>query len=249
MAAVADRITLLCGLAAAQLFCAAHAGPPFITDDPEPTPNGRFENYLFVEGTHAGGANSYPVVGAELNYGASANLQLTGSLPLCLNPGAGGLGQVWAPLGGGVKLRFIQEDENGWRPQIGIFPQLSIPYGPASHREKVTGLLPVWMQKSFGAWTSFGGGGYNINPGAGNRNFYSYGWALQRQLDDRLALGLELFGKTRDSDDGRASTALGLGGIFDLSRDWHLVGSFNTRIAGGQASDYFSYNLALKWTN
>ena len=248
MAAVRNRIALLCGLGAAQLFCAAHAGPPFATDDPEPAENGHFENYLFVEGAHADDANHYPNAGVEINYGASENVQLSWSLPLSLNP-TGGMGLVWEQLGGGVKYRFIQEDENGWRPQVGFFPQVFIPYGPPSHQEKVTGLLPIWIQKSFGPWTAFGGGGYNINPGTGNRDFLSYGWALQRQINDRLSLGAEIFGESKDADDGRGSTAVGFGGIYDFTKDWHVVGSVNTAIAGERSNDYFSYNLALKWTN
>jgi hypothetical protein len=249
MAAVRNRIAVLSGLAAAQLFCAAHAGPPFVTDDPEPADNGHFENYLFVEGTHADGANSYPTTALEINYGASENVQLSWSLPLSLNPGTGGMGQVWEPLGGGVKYRFIQEDDNGWRPQVGFFPQVFIPVGPASHDTKVTGLLPIWIQKSIGAWTTFGGGGYSINPGPGNKNFYEYGWALQRQINNRLSLGVEVFGETKDTVDGHGSTAAGIGGIYDFTKDWHVVGSINTGIAGEHSSDFFSYNLALKWTN
>ena len=72
--------------------------------------------------------------GIEINYGAFENTQLTWSVPLNPNPGPGGIGVVWAPLGGGVKYRFIEEDEDGWRPQVAFFPQISIPVGPANRR-------------------------------------------------------------------------------------------------------------------
>ncbi|HEX3663955.1 MAG TPA: hypothetical protein VHU23_01815 [Rhizomicrobium sp.] len=231
------------------LFCStALAGPPYVTDDPEPTDTGHFENYLYVQGTRADGAFDTPGAGIEINYGAFADTQLTWSVPLNPNPGPGGMGIVWAPLGGGVKYRFIDEDQNGWRPQAAVFPQISIPVGSAAHSDYVTELLPIWLQKSFGEWTSFGGGGFVNNPGAGNRNFEIYGWALQRQITRNFALGGEVFGQTRGSDNLTASTAVGFAALYDFSDQWHLVSSINTGVVNAHEADSVSYNLALKWT-
>jgi hypothetical protein len=223
------------------------AGPPYVTDDPEPTDTGHWENYLFVEGTRAGGHFSGPPVGVEFNYGAFPDTQLTWSVPLNPNPGPGGMGIVWAPLGGGVKYRFIEEDENGWRPQVAFFPQVFIPVGPANRGAPVTELFPIWLQKSVGGWTMFGGGGYTNNPGPDNKNFVNYGVALQRQVLGNLALGVEVFGQGPDTTTDHASAAVGVGAIFDFSDLWHLVGSANTGISNRQA-DEFSFNVALKWT-
>jgi hypothetical protein len=223
------------------------AGPPYVTDDPEPTDTGHWENYLFTESTHVAGQTDRPEAGIEINYGAFPDTQLTWSLPLTPNPGPGGMGVVWAPLGGGIKYRFIEEDDNGWRPQVAFFPQVFIPVGPANRDAPVTELFPIWLQKSLGAWTMFGGGGYNRNPGPGNKDFASYGIALQRQIVSNLALGVEVFGQGADTTTDRASTAVGVGAIFDFNDLWHLVGSANTGIAGARA-DQFSFNLALKWT-
>jgi hypothetical protein len=234
---------------AALLLCnPASAGPPYITDDPEPTDTGHWENYLYVEGTRAEGAFDAPGAGIEINYGAFADTQLTWSVPLNPNPGPGGMGIVWAPLGGGVKYRFMEEDENGWRPQAAFFPQISIPVGAESHTTPITELLPIWLQKSFGDWTTFGGGGFVDNPGAGNRDYEIYGWALQRQLTNNFALGAEIFGQSRSSIDDDASTAIGVAALYDLSDQWHLVSSVNTGIVNAREADRVSYNLALKWT-
>ena len=226
----------------------AFAGPPYITDDPEPTDTGHWENYLYVEGTRAEGAFDAPGAGIEINYGAFTDTQLTWSVPLNPNPGPGGMGIVWAPFGGGVKYRFMDEDENGWRPQAAFFPQISIPVGAAAHSTPVTELFPVWLQKTIGDWTTFGGGGFIHNPGGANRDFEIYGWALQRQLTNNFALGAELFGQTRSSGDDGAATAVGLAALYDFSERWHLVGSVNTGIVNAREADRFSYNLALKWT-
>ncbi len=227
----------------------ALAGPPYITDDPEPTETGHWENYLFTEGVRTADQKIVPAAGVELNYGAFENTQLTASFPLNPNPGPLGMGVVWAPLGVGVKYRFIQEDEDGWMPQVAFFPSVSIPVGPANAGAPVTELLPIWMQKTFGAWTVFGGGGYTNNPGPGNRDFANYGIALQNQVADNLVLGVELFGQGKDAFDSHPSTAVGLAALFDFDENWHLVGSVNTGIVNARESDQFSYNLALKWTN
>jgi hypothetical protein len=54
----------------------------------------------------------------------------------------------------------------------------------------VTALLPVWAQKDMGPWSLFGGG-YAINPGDGNRNYWTGGIALTRQASKQLLLGVE----------------------------------------------------------
>ena len=248
MRGLAIRSALVAGGGLLLLFGPAFAGPPYVTDDPEPTDTGHFENYLYGESTRAAGAFDAPGSGIEINYGAFADTQLTWSLPLNPNPGPGGMGIVWAPLGGGMKYRFMEEDENGWRPQAAIFPQISIPVGSATRSNPVTELLPIWLQKSFGGWTSFGGGGVVNNPGAGDRDYEIYGWALQRQLTSNFALGAEIFGQTRSSDGTAASTAAGIAALYDFSERWHLVSSLNTGIVDAREADRFSYNLALKWT-
>ncbi|MGH6878281.1 MAG: transporter [Rhizomicrobium sp.] len=227
----------------------AVAGPPYVTDDPEPTDTGQFENYLYVEGTRATGVFAGPGAGVEINYGVLADTQLTWSVPLNPNPGTGGIGLAWAPFGGGVKYRFMEEDADGWRPQAAIFPQIFIPVGSAAHATPTTELLPIWLQKSFGGWTTFGGGGFVNNPGLGNWDFEIYGWALQRQITNNLQLGGEIFGQTRSAVGFGASTAVGLAALYDLSGEWHLVGSVDTGIVNAREADRVSYNLALKWTH
>jgi len=214
----------------ASLAWPALAGPPYVTDDAEPTETGHFENYLFTEGTRVDGAFSGPATGVEINYGAFEDTQVSLSLPFNPNPGAGGMGVVWAPLGGGVKYRLI-----------------FFPVGSATHTSPTTELFPIWIQKSWGPWTTFGGGGYTNNPGSGNRDFANYGWAITRHLTDNLQLGVELFGLSRDSASDRAGTAAGFGWVYDFSEQWHLVGSLNAAVHNPQA-DGFSFNIAAKWT-
>jgi hypothetical protein len=225
----------------------AFAGPPYITDDPEPTDTGHWENYLYTESAHVAGSHTQEA-GIEINYGGFEDTQLTWSIPFNPNPGPGGMGVVWAPLGGGVKYRFIEEDDDGWRPQVAFFPQIAIPVGAANRGAPVTELFPLWAQKSFGAWQMFGGGGFTNNPGPDNRDFLNWGIALQRQVTDDLALGVETFGQGRDSLTDRGSAAMGVAIQYDVTKLWHVVGSVNTGVSDAHQADQFSYNLALKWT-
>lgn len=223
------------------------AGPPFVTDDPEPTDTGHFEDYLYTEGTRADGTVSGPDFGVELNYGAAPDTQVTASIPLNPNPGPGGAGLVFDPLAFGVKYRFVEEDDDGWRPQVAFFPSIQFPVGSATHSVPTTEFLPLWAQKSIGRWTAFGGGGWTVNPGDGNRGFLLYGMGLLHPVTESLQLGGEFFGQTRDAAADRAGESIGFGALYDFSDQWHLVGSLNTGIAARREDEY-SYTLALKWT-
>ena len=56
---------------------AANAGPPYRTDDPEPTPLGHYEFYTFSTGTVVRDDTSGSLPAFELNYGLIPNGQLT----------------------------------------------------------------------------------------------------------------------------------------------------------------------------
>jgi len=74
------------------------------------------------------------------------------------------------------KYRFVNEDENGLRPMVGVFPTVEVPTGDQSlglGAGHVGVFLPVWLQKSLGdGWLTYGGGGYWINNDAsvGDKN-------------------------------------------------------------------------------
>ena len=108
--------------------------------------------------------------------------------------------------------------------------------------------LPVWVQKSFGDWTTYGGGGYWINPGGGNRNYWFAGWLLQRQITKALAIGGELFHQTADTVGGHDSTGFNLGGIYDFTDNYHLLLSAGRGLENAHATNEFSYYIAFQWT-
>ncbi|MGO9451554.1 MAG: hypothetical protein ACLQDV_11000 [Candidatus Binataceae bacterium] len=152
----------------------ALAGPPYLTDDPEPVEYRHWEIYfasLFFEQPKAWTGTAPHL---EVNYGAIPNVQLHMIAPLVFYvPGDGPSSYGYGDTEVGVKFRFIPETE--WVPQVGTFPLLEVPTG--SHDRNlgsghVQAFLPLWLQKSAGEWTAYGGGGYWINPSPHNRNWW-----------------------------------------------------------------------------
>jgi hypothetical protein len=241
-------VFLLCLVAAPW----AAAGPPFRTDDPEPVDYQHWEVYAFSQATRVQGDTAGALPGVEINYGALPNLQLHVAAPLAFDAPDGsaikfGVGDTEL----GIKYRFLEEATDGWWPQLGVFPQFEAPTGNA-RRGLGTGrsraFFPLWLQKGFGPWLTYGGGGYWINPGGGNRNYWFSGWLLQRQITDQFALGGEVFHQTADTVGGRASTGFNLGGIYDLTENYHLLFSAGRGLQDVPDSNEFSYYLALQWT-
>ena len=230
----------------------ALAGPPFRTDDPEPVDLGHWEVYGFTAGTQVRGDTGGTLAGVEVNYGAAPNLQLHLIAPLAFDRTNGGALQ--AGMGDvelGAKYRFITPDEDDWYPQVGIFPLVEIPSGD-SHRGlgagKMQVFLPVWLQKDFGDWMSYGGGGFWSNPGAGNRDYWFAGWLLQYQFTKSLALGAEVFHQTADTIGGGDITGFNLGGIYDVSEHYHLLFSGGRGLQNAALANQFSYYLAIQST-
>lgn len=72
---------LACAVGTGLAPTAAVAGPPYETDDLEPTDVGQFEVYAFGALEEAAGDRS-AAAGSDLNYGPVEYVQLTATLPL-----------------------------------------------------------------------------------------------------------------------------------------------------------------------
>ncbi len=219
------KLAALCFLAA--LSAPAFAGPPFATDDPEPVDLGHWEVYGYTAGTRVRGGTGGALAGLEVNYGAARNLQLHLIAPLAFDRASGSALQAGpGDVELGAKYRLISPGEDDWYPQVGIFPLLEIPSGDSRRglgAGKMRLFLPVWLQKDFGNWTTYGGGGLWRNPGTGNRDTWFAGWLLQYQVSKSLALGGEIVHQTADTLGGGDTTGFNLGGIYDFSEQYHLL--------------------------
>jgi len=226
----------------------ALAGPPFLTDDPEPVDFQHWEIIFATQQFHNADGWSGTSPHIEFNYGAVPDVQLHLLISVAYNkvpgqPARFGYGDTEL----GVKYRFLHETDT--LPQIAIYPSVELPTG--NHNEdlgngKTQGFLPIWMEKKFGDWTTYGGGGYWFNPGPGNRDFWFAGWEVQRKITGSFTAGMEIQFRTPDSVDGHTSTALNAGGTWDLSDTYHVLFSAGHTVQGpSEFQGYLGFQITF----
>jgi len=238
----------------------AVAGPPFQTDDPEPVDLGHYEFYIF-SGSDGTPVETDPVGPAfEFNWGALPNTQLhivasLGAIfpsndpkfaPSGVGPSAYGL--LDAEIG--VKYRFIQQTH--YMPEVGIFPMVELPTGSYARGlgvGKSWYKLPIWIQKDFGPWTTYGGGGRQIVPQVDYQSFWYEGWLVQRDIGDKWTLGGELFHHGAEglaTAQTNAATMLDLGGYYYFRKPaFQLLFAVGHTVVG--QPEVYAY-LGLYWT-
>jgi Putative MetA-pathway of phenol degradation len=196
----------------------AHAGPPYLTDDPEPTDYKHFEIYAFGDGVQSRDGMAGET-GIDFNYGGAPDLQLTAVIPLAYDEaGHTGLGNIELA----AKYRFLHQDADG--VDLSIFPRVFLP--SVSHivgDDHTSLLIPLWAEKDYGKWSIFGGGGCTFNKSRDSQNFCAGGVVVTREVLEGLRLGLEVFHQGADTLDGRVSTAVGGGLTYDVNDHYHLL--------------------------
>jgi hypothetical protein len=226
----------------------AWAGPPFVTDDPEPVEYRHWEIYLASQHAKDKDGWSGTAPHFEVNYGALPNLQLHLIAPFAyVKPNEGSSHYGFGDLELGAKYRFIQETD--WRPQVGAFLIVDVPTGRSSKglgSGHVKTFLPIWFQKSWGPWTSYGGGGYWFNPGSENKDYWFAGWEVQCQLSKSITLGGEVFYNTPTAKGEGGRTGFNIGTIVNFTDEHHLLFSTGRDIHGqNRFSAYIAYQLTL----
>jgi len=200
------------------------AGPPYFTDDPQPVDFRHWEYYISTTNIFRTNAWSGTSPHVEVNYGLVPNVQVHLILPMNYDYSPqNGFKFGYATTELGVKYRFVQETEEV--PQIGTFPVVEIP--TIQNNEFSNGraqfFIPVWVQKSWGKLTSYGGAGYWINPGTGNKNWFFAGWEAQYDLSSVVTLGEELYYHTADAVTTNPVAAFSIGGSINASEKFHII--------------------------
>lgn len=209
----------------------AFAGPPFQTDDPQPVRWRHFEAYLFGTVDRGSSTGTWFLPAVEFNVGAAPNFQLHIIVPgsYVTPAGAYGIGDLEL----GAKYRFLQETSR--RPQVGVFPMLEVPTGSRRlglGNGQVWARLPVWAQKSYGPWTTYGGVGYQINHAPGMKDSLFAGWLVQRQLTRRLVLGSEVYHQAAQIVGGRHATFVDPGGYFNVRENLSMLFMLGHTVSG-----------------
>jgi hypothetical protein len=238
------RLVPLLVLAAAA--APAWAGPPYLTDDPVPTDTGHWEIYAFTSG-EGRGSTLEDDAGFDLNYGPIENVQLTATLPFSfmhdpLEGWRGGSGDVEL----GVKYRFFRDEKRGL--SAAVFPRAILPTSSLTSDGRTRLLLPLWLGKDFKGGTSiFGGGGYLINPGRGNRDYWQAAMAVTQDLDKQISVGAEITRQGADTVGGTAQTRAGIGAIVELNEHDALLFSGGPTWADGRMSYHFYAALGINF--
>jgi hypothetical protein len=225
----------------------AFAGPPFLTDDPEPVEYQHWEMYLASQYKHDRDQESATFPHVEINYGLIPNVQVHVIAPMQYVKPEGQTSQYgYGDTEFGIKYRFIQETK--YLPQVGIFPIIEFSTGDSAKglgNGQAQYFLPLWLQKSWGPWTTYGGGGYWINPGEGNRDWWQFGWLLQREINKKLTLGAEIYYKTSNRTGIDESKGYTVGAIINLTDNHHLLLSGGQDVSG---PNYHSFYIAYQFT-
>lgn len=222
------------------------AGPPFNTDDPEPVEFKHWEYYISTINTFQPSAWQGTCPHFEVNYGLIPNVQVHLLLPInysYAHPHSPIFGYANSEVG--VKFRFVQETDN--MPQIGTFPIIEVPTVKNTEfsNGKAQIYIPLWLQKSWGKLTTYGGAGYWINPGTNNKNWIYTGWEIQYDLSPLITLGGELYYHSADAVDSKSVTAFNIGGLITFSEKFHLIFSVGHSITN---DSFISSYLGLLWT-
>jgi len=225
----------------------AWAGPPFVTDDPEPVELHHWEVYLASQYVHDDAGIAATAPHFEVNYGALPDTQLHVIVPFVYSsPNDGSKQYGVGDIEFGVKYRFIHEGD--LLPQVGIFPIVVTSTGNKS-RELGEGhvkvFLPIWLQKSWGPWTTYGGGGYWFNKDGDNKNFWQTGWEIQRQMSKTVTVGAEIFNTSPTANGESDRTGFNIGAIINFSEEHHLLLSAGRDIHG--PNNLTTY-IAYQWT-
>jgi hypothetical protein len=226
---------------------AVFAGPPFNTDDPVPVDFLHWEFYMASSYQLGKNNDAATLPHFEVNYGAVPNVQihLLAGMGYVKEDANHQYGFMTAELG--FKYRFIDDEKDGF--QAGIFPLIEL---PTTSKENLVGnqnlqtFLPVWIQKSWGKFTTYGGSGYWINPGENNKNSVFAGWQAQYDFTETLSLGGELYYESPDTKDGSYDTAFKVGGFINVNEENHILFSVghsfkNTDVVSG----YLGYQLTI----
>jgi hypothetical protein len=225
---------LALGVAAAR----AEGGPPLLTDDPGTVEPGHWEINLAWTKERGDGATYDEAPLTDINYGLDDTTQLKVEMPWVAETGRGtnGFGAAIA----GVKWRFVDGGEHGWL--VSTFPQAAfLPPGlhhAASAESGVTWLLPIEVQRDFGAFDA----GLDIGRTLAHAGDGWFGGVdVGHKLNERVELMAELHDETTEGESHEL--VFDVGTRAKLSEHLTLLASLGTDVenTGAPRNDVVSY--------
>jgi hypothetical protein len=224
------------------------AGPPFVTDDPEPPPPGGWEiNVPFII-ERSSGKTEMDAPLFDLNYGVpSVQLKLEFPISIVHEDGSGtsaGAGDLLL----GVKWRFYNNEKS--HVQLGIYPQVLVPTGDPARdlgEGRTAFVFPLLAQQNWDKWTLYGNVGFWWQTATEEQNYIYAGAVLEREFNERLTLGVELFGNSPKERGSRSDVAFHVGGTWKLTEHLNLLFAGGRDIVGDtRAMGYIGLQLLTK---
>jgi hypothetical protein len=227
----------------------AAAGPPFVTDDPEPVETHHWEiNYAITKTWFDDGASA-GIPSVDINYGVVPNVQLHAQPRYSYEREGSGVQTGIDDTEIGAKIRFVNIGDEQSSFMVGIYPMYQLPtgatrLGPTRGKRQV--FLPLWIQRDIDQWTFYGGWGYRHNPGEGNRDSKFLGGTALYKFTPSLQLGGEVFHQTPDAVDGKSATGFNFGGTYTLNKSHNLLFSAGKGLSNVSDTNEFSLYVALQ---
>lgn len=227
----------------------AFAGPPFITDDPEPVEVNHWEINYAVSKTWRAEGSSAGVPSIDINYGYSPNIQLHAQPKYAYEidgkESHSGIDNTEI----GVKYRLFNQQFINANWMVGIYPMLQLPTGASalgSSRGKVQAFLPLWVQRNSEDWTIYGGVGYRLNNYIDSKNSWFSGVTVLYRLTNKVQIGGEMFHETAGSVGEKSASGFNMGGILNATDNYHVLFSLGKGLSNVSSTNQFSGYIALQ---
>ena len=212
-------------------FCSnLRAGTPFLTDDPGFVGKGQWEiKTEFVYEHHRDVDGDVLTAPLDINYSLIDHLKL--NLTLNERTVYNSNGTAYSGLGDmdfKFKYRFLDEDEQSWKPAISIAPDVTIPTADKSRGlgDGITRFrLPFQFGKTIGKFGVFAETGYQILFDRKASDNVLYGAGFQYQLTERFSAGIELNGFTPLKQPQNHSLLTNMGLTYILTKNFQVQGS------------------------
>jgi len=226
------------------LITPASASLPYVVDDGEPIKIGTYEIDITAQMNRRAGETSGVLPGAQINYGATANLQLHAALPVAFDSrSANGTRVGLGDIEFGVKYRIFGGGEGDGSPSVALEPTIYTPTGDSRWNlgtGRTHAFLPVWVSKDLQDWTVFGGGGYAINPGPAQQDWWLVGLGAVYTINSDWSLGAEVFHSTAQTKPGKPGVSFDVGATYNYNDTHHLLMSVGRNLQNAQPNNELS---------
>ncbi len=224
--------------------------PPFLTNTAAPVPYQQGNFYILTRMSSSASATFIQGPALAGRYGVHprfdffVNFPINTHNPKHVQPGnsrSTGLGDV--TTGSRILLVNLPQEEI----KLSFSPIVVLPTGDARRNlgnGKTYGHIPLWGQKTWGAWIVDVGGGYGINPAPNKFNHFYGGGKIRYNVTKELLLGVECYYSERTSVTTGHRFILNAGGQYYFTKELAVLLSAGHTVSG--AKDLIAF-LGLEW--